>query len=113
MSRVLPVSYTHLDVYKRQVCVHDLNMRYTDCSRFAGLAHCVKVAINYVLVFSSSVLDAVSYTHLDVYKRQCIASLRLRKPLTVAEFDKNIKRDCKLLILCRDMYVIHIYPVLE
>ena len=51
---IVPVSYTHLDVYKRQECkwatntvVHLLeNREYTGC------------------------LVTVSYTHLDVYKRQ-------------------------------------------
>ena len=41
-----PVSYTHLDVYKRQIFVHSEHF-------------------GYIIVFKS-----VSYTHLDVYKRQ-------------------------------------------
>ena len=45
MDTVKPVSYTHLDVYKRQVYV-------------------VFIAVGYVV--------AVSYTHLDVYKRQML-----------------------------------------
>ena len=47
------VSYTHLDVYKRQVC------------------YCVfgEVIINNEDVFAL-MHEAVSYTHLDVYKRQ-------------------------------------------
>ena len=58
----IPVSYTHLDVYKRQV------------------QRCPE------LVFHSSwpgvVLDtsrAVSYTHLDVYKRQVLDTSRVQR----------------------------------
>ena len=47
VDRNTPVSYTHLDVYKRQ------------------RLDCVKGAIKYVVV-------SVSYTHLDVYKRQTL-----------------------------------------
>ena len=46
---IQPVSYTHLDVYKRQSM---------SCERSAGLLREWKP------------LRAVSYTHLDVYKRQ-------------------------------------------
>ena len=58
MLSVSSVSYTHLDVYKRQV----LNTPY--------------IPVTYVLI--SQIIDrqchffkyTVSYTHLDVYKRQ-------------------------------------------
>ena len=46
-----PVSYTHLDVYKRQLLVSSLAFLA------ASLARCAR-------------MDSVSYTHLDVYKRQ-------------------------------------------
>ena len=61
-----PVSYTHLDVYKRQVlhigaCAHlggaaqkDTHLTGTD-RQLPGVCH---------------VRGTVSYTHLDVYKRQ-------------------------------------------
>ena len=57
MKYIMSVSYTHLDVYKRQVLdaigqIKDQNLEYeTSCS---GIKE----------------FDAVSYTHLDVYKRQ-------------------------------------------
>ena len=57
-----PVSYTHLDVYKRQV-------------------HCVWTLKNHgceaILVNNNpeTVSTAVSYTHLDVYKRQVHSSM--------------------------------------
>ena len=46
----ISVSYTHLDVYKRQIlsCYFKL----------------------FVFILDFNVLSAVSYTHLDVYKRQ-------------------------------------------
>ena len=52
----ITVSYTHLDVYKRQVASHE---RYL----YRG----------YLQIAALDMLDnrnAVSYTHLDVYKRQ-------------------------------------------
>ena len=50
--RIIPVSYTHLDVYKRQI--------YT------------RIPANRKKSFFKDIKDryAVSYTHLDVYKRQ-------------------------------------------
>ena len=55
-----PVSYTHLDVYKRQDIVHVLRPGHR---------------IHHDLSFPGSkgtagTAGAVSYTHLDVYKRQ-------------------------------------------
>ena len=58
--RVLSVSYTHLDVYKRQVIeLHGSVLRnYCErCHKFYGI-------------------DTVSYTHLDVYKRQLLTCSR-------------------------------------
>ena len=54
---VTPVSYTHLDVYKRQ----DIKAAfepYYDTTWLQG---------NYN---PSNIYESVSYTHLDVYKRQ-------------------------------------------
>ena len=65
-----PVSYTHLDVYKRQgvglaapqiglpirVVVVDLDVLSEDYPEYKG--------------FRKAYINAVSYTHLDVYKRQ-------------------------------------------
>ena len=53
-----PVSYTHLDVYKRQ-----------------SNSHCIFFRVNCFSIFSCCFyievhLNPVSYTHLDVYKRQ-------------------------------------------
>ena len=58
-----PVSYTHLDVYKRQV------LHGRDAWRLLvglALAFVILAAVNPLF----DTLGAVSYTHLDVYKRQ-------------------------------------------
>ena len=65
---VIAVSYTHLDVYKRQILDH----QHTDFLEL--LAQLLDViADNAVIdVHIALVVEhiAVSYTHLDVYKRQ-------------------------------------------
>ena len=55
-ENLTPVSYTHLDVYKRQVLT---------CVTTHGPA-----SITVHGTFLPSALKTVSYTHLDVYKRQ-------------------------------------------
>ena len=79
-AKIIAVSYTHLDVYKRQLLRHcqevqivifplfwDLHLqkirRYWDCVLF--------------MIRKESIM-AVSYTHLDVYKRQVDAPLDMR-----------------------------------
>ena len=60
--RIRPVSYTHLDVYKRQV------LHIQKLSTIDGGLH---KHIVFPASFSSiDDLVPVSYTHLDVYKRQ-------------------------------------------
>ena len=63
-----PVSYTHLDVYKRQ----SYNSGNLDQKFESGK----NIAKNTRLMFDAKsndgfIVKAVSYTHLDVYKRQC------------------------------------------
>ena len=58
------VSYTHLDVYKRQVHIVLIVLR---C-----LHHHIKLRHEYRC---ESKLIPVSYTHLDVYKRQNISCI--------------------------------------
>ena len=55
LQDILPVSYTHLDVYKRQFPL----FAFLPAFRFLRFAY---IFIIYVA--------PVSYTHLDVYKRQ-------------------------------------------
>ena len=55
-----PVSYTHLDVYKRQAITHpEPNLNLLD--RFLVMMGIQGVPVT---------ICSVSYTHLDVYKRQ-------------------------------------------
>ena len=53
-----PVSYTHLDVYKRQVMQNIMRV------------FSVVLLIMVGTVFAVGPAGPVSYTHLDVYKRQ-------------------------------------------
>ena len=82
-SIVYPVSYTHLDVYKRQMSTSRSNRPATFRSwaairpptaswaryRFPS-ATCLEPASTPKLQPRSANISAVSYTHLDVYKRQ-------------------------------------------
>ena len=61
-----PVSYTHLDVYKRQGI---RRMRFIDEIHTLVGAGAAEGAID-----AASILKPVSYTHLDVYKRQRVSS---------------------------------------
>ena len=65
----MAVSYTHLDVYKRQPLDTRTIMRDVIIALApATLAAIVLFGVNALLLFAVSV--PVSYTHLDVYKRQ-------------------------------------------
>ena len=68
---VQPVSYTHLDVYKRQkeegVSVVLVNSNPATIMTDKRIADHV-----YIEPLTAEVLEPVSYTHLDVYKRQCL-----------------------------------------
>ena len=58
----MPVSYTHLDVYKRQCLIHSYADRFTPATLTiwrGGKTRDIAVT-------------PVSYTHLDVYKRQAL-----------------------------------------
>ena len=57
-----PVSYTHLDVYKRQV--YDIPMAINKAT--------ADFMLNSSLMSDTYDHEAVSYTHLDVYKRQAL-----------------------------------------
>ena len=62
---VSAVSYTHLDVYKRQGFLMSEKFRYTlDFSGTPGLGW------DGMLIALLGGHNPVSYTHLDVYKRQ-------------------------------------------
>ena len=61
-----PVSYTHLDVYKRQILCNAPNL-YLD---FAYNKHPQEPGLYWGGWVNERNTYAVSYTHLDVYKRQ-------------------------------------------
>ena len=70
------VSYTHLDVYKRQVTafvspIRKLaNFAEMFSNGFAGLHRFIELMATEPSIQDAP--DAVSYTHLDVYKRQVL-----------------------------------------
>ena len=70
MSSLRAVSYTHLDVYKRQVLslISDMLKAIAEYAKHdrAEFVRVVQKAQS-----SQQTTEAVSYTHLDVYKRQC------------------------------------------
>ena len=85
-----PVSYTHLDVYKRQVLAIPIGFLFSQfvslvIVNLLGIPKTLFISLNFVSI------GPVSYTHLDVYKRQ----------LTVFE-------NLEALYICRN--VITVYP---
>ena len=60
----IPVSYTHLDVYKRQEIGREINTLGSK----ANHAEIQKLVV--MMKDDLEKIKAVSYTHLDVYKRQ-------------------------------------------
>ena len=71
MARYLfSVSYTHLDVYKRQAAVCAVQL-YSSAQYGNAMVQRLSVGLAQQIVAREPLLDApVSYTHLDVYKRQ-------------------------------------------
>ena len=61
------VSYTHLDVYKRQLPFRHRLLRPNTKLKVEFFMASVVVEIDSVDLFG---INTVSYTHLDVYKRQ-------------------------------------------
>ena len=64
-----PVSYTHLDVYKRQ-------QEISDCLRKMDTPVIGHIVDDWVYL-EMRTIRTVSYTHLDVYKRQRVSCARL------------------------------------
>ena len=94
---VQPVSYTHLDVYKRQVYKqaiafpflkeethHISKYCYDNLGTFSKRLECRSVC-------SSTVSRPVSYTHLDVYKRQMYRPITKNVLVTYVQY-KGLKR---------------------
>ena len=94
LNEVWTVSYTHLDVYKRQkikgitgLTLNDfiLQIKLRKCASLLESSDLTISEITWKAGFSSpgymgkcfkEYFGAVSYTHLDVYKRQSIPSIR-------------------------------------
>ena len=68
------VSYTHLDVYKRQVVNPMLNKLGGEGNKGNEL---IQVGGSFNSVMATITPMSVSYTHLDVYKRQTLHFGRL------------------------------------
>ena len=66
-QHVIPVSYTHLDVYKRQDLLNGADVEAPDLRGGAALVIAALQAQGSTRVMGA---EPVSYTHLDVYKRQ-------------------------------------------
>ena len=71
-----PVSYTHLDVYKRQTLhlrgASGNNLKNVDLDIASGLFTCITgvSGSGKSTLINDTLYTPVSYTHLDVYKRQ-------------------------------------------
>ena len=69
-----PVSYTHLDVYKRQASAsgyhHINNLCIQSILVYLRLHIRIYRLFNIICTLSVKTMKPVSYTHLDVYKRQ-------------------------------------------
>ena len=74
--RITPVSYTHLDVYKRQDEDRTTVLYLQDCAQQAGqetrflYVEELGLGVGGMLTDLDDNVIPVSYTHLDVYKRQ-------------------------------------------
>ena len=66
----IPVSYTHLDVYKRQVWDGFQSTLTQWICRYIQVYLWLPVSDMFSTILAK--IQAVSYTHLDVYKRQTL-----------------------------------------
>ena len=64
-QRTESVSYTHLDVYKRQA-----ELRSRAEIQYEGYSKALNIEARAMIDIASKHIIPVSYTHLDVYKRQ-------------------------------------------
>ena len=74
----VPVSYTHLDVYKRQATIGLVPKEeraekikvYHEMIDFCAMAEIPAMHSHFGFIPEDPSSEPVSYTHLDVYKRQ-------------------------------------------
>ena len=86
----MPVSYTHLDVYKRQVVLTLLMIQLQSFQRVIMVVLTAPFGLIGVVLFLllfdrpfGFVAMPVSYTHLDVYKRQRLLRCWLTKKMAL------------------------------
>ena len=79
MYSVCTVSYTHLDVYKRQIVAFARRCGFPVVAKVVGPVHksdvggvVLNIKSEQHLALEFDRMMPVSYTHLDVYKRQFI-----------------------------------------
>ena len=91
------VSYTHLDVYKRQLPGQTCDLAAHGLPQFGNARPFVRADAEHAQlradVFAPNLLGQivapVSYTHLDVYKRQEFPVLRIEKMHVARRADRN------------------------
>ena len=84
-GRIPPVSYTHLDVYKRQIL--DLAHLAPRC-----FFEALELTERPPLVSHANAREPVSYTHLDVYKRQGLLRLLSYRQRSRQEAEEYLRR---------------------
>ena len=109
LGYLMAVSYTHLDVYKRQVISFLLLDGADDgahgrSSRCTGAGNGSKEHVGHGI-------GAVSYTHLDVYKRQAMfhynrIMVQLQQPLLRSDNDRIKHKPATLLFRYCSFYSI-------
>ena len=76
INNITPVSYTHLDVYKRQMNTLSAILWNPDIEIFSIFGISIRYySVLFVTGLSLAYWVTVSYTHLDVYKRQHLLQL--------------------------------------
>ena len=99
MNYTLSVSYTHLDVYKRQAI--DGNI-VDELNNTSGLKRGIRLLQAAEGIFKETTIQArtviaVSYTHLDVYKRQILFSssfnVIVKRKFTILKDNEPYVRD--------------------
>ena len=70
------VSYTHLDVYKRQELEKQKKTSFGYRPKISFVVPLYKTPEKYLRRLTESFQEPVSYTHLDVYKRQAMIFTR-------------------------------------
>ena len=97
MNSTKPVSYTHLDVYKRQVLHKALKQAVLiGYLRTNPTEACI---LPRIIRKEMHPLEAVSYTHLDVYKRQRQDYVRTARAKGASERTviwKHVLKNCLL-----------------